>query len=218
MTIHHIFYIPTIFVLGLVVGTMINSKGEKNTVTKEAPYKTSAKLLLQSFLIFIIVFVITHVYEIPAGVKAVSRLLGGMDIFDKHPIFSATQVYERIESFPDAGLQTYRRFTYTIDVLFPVSLFIFLFTFVRFVSQRVAIPTYLSKAFISLPFLWLGFDLIENAVIFTILSGFPHRYYFLASSLGSITIVKFGLLFLSILTPSLFLTLGKKKSGVSKHF
>lgn len=212
MTSQHIFYIPTVFVLGLVFGTMI-SRSKEISSNEQLPYKTSGKRLLQTFLIFLLVFVITHVYEIPWGPKAVSRLLGGFEIFDKRPIFSGSEIYERIRLFPEVGLLAYKRFTYTIDILFPASFFVFLFTFARFVSQRVVIPKYLGSAMIRLPFLWFGFDLIENAAIFHILSTFPDKGDFLSSSLGFITAVKFCLLFLSILTPSLLYIFAKKGIG-----
>lgn len=217
MTVQHILYIPTIFLLGLVLGTMINQRGRILNSNEQLQYKTTGKKLLQTFLIFILVFVVTHMFEIPWGVKAVNRLLGGLEIFDRRPLFSGAEVYERIRLFPEDGLLAYKRFTYTVDVLFPAAFFAFLFTFARYVSQRIAVSNYLQSALISLPFAWLIFDLIENTIIFTILSGFPAKYPFLNSSLGFITAIKFGLLFLSIITPSL-LILFSKKAVVDKDY
>jgi hypothetical protein len=104
----------------------------------------------------------------------------------------------------------YKRFTYTIDILFPLSLLLFLFTFARFVSQRITIPKYLVNVLIGLPFFWFAFDLLENAVIFNILTKFPSQNEFLGGSLGIITAIKFGLLLLSIFTPSLLFIFAKK--------
>ncbi len=209
MTIQHIFYIPTIFLLGFVFGTMTNKVTESQN--NQLLYKTSRRKLLQTFLVFLLVFVITHIFEIPWGSKAVSQLLGGIEIFDKSPVFSSDAVYERISLFPAEGLMAYKRFTYTIDVIFPISFFVFLFTFSRFVFQRVTIPKYLENVLINIPIFWFVSDLLENAVIFNILTKFPSQNEFLGSSLGFISVIKFGLLMLSILVPSLLLLFAKKR-------
>jgi hypothetical protein len=209
MTIQHIFYIPSIFLLGFVFGTMVN----KTTTSKkdQLQYKTSKKKLLQTFLIFFLVFVVTHIFEIPWGSKAVSQLLGGIEIFDKSPVFSSEAVYERVRLFPAEGLMAYKRFSYTIDVLFPISFLVFLSTFARFVSQRITIPKYLAKVLIRVSFFWFAFDMLENAVIFNILTKFPSQNELLGSSLGFITVLKFGLLLLSILMPSLVFLFANKR-------
>ena len=94
MTIQHIFYIPTIFLIGFIFGTMINKA--PTSQNDQLQYKTSKKRLFQTFLIFLLVFVVTHIFEIPWGSKAVSQLLGGIEIFDKKPVFSSTAVYSAI--------------------------------------------------------------------------------------------------------------------------
>jgi hypothetical protein len=223
MTIQHILYIPIIFVLGLVFGFMISerrqgiAKNSMATIGQNAPlqYKTSGTKLFQTFVIFLLVFLITHLFEIPWGSKAVSQLLGGVEIFDKRPIFSSIEIYNRISKFPIEGLIAYKHFTYTIDIIFPLSFFAFLLTFARFVSQRISVSKYSVNILISLPFLWFACDLIENAIIFNILSNYPSQSVILASSLGYITTVKFGLLLLSIFTPSLVFIFANK---VKLHF
>lgn len=223
MTTQHIFYIPTIFLLGLVFGIIfterrrgintvnsITSKRQEDTVQ----HKTFGSKLFQTFVIFILVFVITHMFEIPWGSKAVGQLLGrGVEIFDKRPVFSSTEVYNQISKFPFEGLIAYKHFTYTIDIIFPLSFFAFLLTFARFVSQRITIPKYLVNILIGLPFFWFACDMFENAIIFSILSYYPTKIIILASSLGYITTVKFGLLLLSIFTPSLLFVFANKASS-----
>lgn len=210
MTIQHIFYIPTIFLLGFVFGTLVNKKEaitsnsiEKSSQKNLFKTKTSKNKLIQTFLIFLLVFIATHMFELPWSSKAISHLIGDLKIFDKRPVFSSAEVYKKLSLFSEEALITYKRFTYTIDIIFPLSLFIFLFTFARFISQRITIPNYIATVLIGLPFFWFAFDLIENAVIFNILSKFPTQSEFLAGSLGFITVIKFGLLLLSIFTPSL---------------
>lgn len=219
MTVQHILYIPTLFLLGFVFGIMFSEKRKgimaidsMESTSQEDPvqYKTNASKLVQIFIIFLLVFVITHVFEIPWGSKAVSILLGEVEIFDKRPVFSSIEVYNRISQFPFEGLIAYKYFTYTIDIIFPLSFFAFLITLARFVSQRIIIPKYLENILIGLPFFWFASDLIENAVIFSLLFNYPSQSIFLASSLGYITVMKFGLLLISIFTPSLLIIFAKK--------
>lgn len=215
MTIQHIFYIPTIFLLGLVFGTMINQRKHDistadSTIDSRLSYKTSGGKLIQTLLIFLLVFIATHMFEIPWGPKTISQLTGGLEIFDKKPAFSGIEVYNRLHLFPPEGLIAYKRFTYTVDILFPLSFFTFLYTFARFVSQRINFTKSLKTVLIALPFLWLASDLIENTVVFSILSIFPRENGLLSGALGYITVVKFTLLFLSIVTPSLLFLFRRK--------
>lgn len=219
MTIQHILYLPTIFVFGLVFGIMFNEKrrgiiADDSLVSSRqddpVQRRTSGSKLFQFFIIFLLVFVVTHMFEIPWGSKAVSQLLGEVEIFDKRPVFSSIEVYKRISQFPVEGLTAYKQFTYTIDIIFPLSFFAFLITLARFVSQRITIPKYLENFLIGLPFFWFASDLIENAVIFSLLFNYPSQSIFLASSLGYITAMKFGLLLFSIFTPSLLIIFARK--------
>lgn len=206
MTFQHLFYIPTIFLLGLIFGILLTN----NTSTASTEGKTSGKKLGLVFLIFIIVFIITHSFNVPAGSKQVSMLLGGLEIFDKKLIFGSDAVYHYIQSFPEIGIRVYKRFTYTIDVIFPLSMLAFLHTFSRFTLQRVALTKYLFKTVEILPWIWFGFDMLENATVFYILSEFPKQHPIIAGSLGWITVTKFALLLLSLLVPATLLLFVKK--------
>lgn len=225
MTLQHIFYIPTIFLLGFLFGSLISerrrSKSTGNLQTHfelpDSERRISGKILLFTFLIFIGVFVITHFFPIPYGPKIVQNALSGLEIFDKHPSFSSNEVYARLQSFPFEGLEVYKRFTYTVDIIFPLAFFYFLITLVRFVIERTSLSTFLRKAIIVIPFIWLSFDILENSIVFTLLSEFPIRNNFLGSILGFVTATKFGLLFLSILVPSLFYVFAKKKHKIIQN-
>ncbi|MGJ1264308.1 hypothetical protein [Sphingobacterium spiritivorum] len=206
MTFQHIFYIPTIFLLGLIFGILLSN----NTSTASAEGKMNGKKLGLVFLIFIIVFIITHSFNVPAGSKQVSMLLGGQEIFDKKPIFGSDAVYHYVQSLPETGIRVYKRFTYTIDIIFPLSMLAFLHTFCRFTLERVKLRKYLSKIVRFLPWTWFGFDMLENATVFYLLSEFPKQYPLVAGSLAWITVTKFVLLFLSLLVPALLLLFAKK--------
>ena len=223
MTFQHIFYIPTIFLIGMVFGSMINDRTQNKAIIKSGAFsnpnpisqpKTSKKILVQTFIFFLLIFIITHFFEIPYGSKSVSRILGGIEIFDKSPVFTSTAVYDRLNQFSTVGISVYKRFTYTIDILFPLSFFAFLLTFARFTSQRLKIKNNFTKLLIWLPILWLASDLLENTIIFYILTIFPTKNEILGGSLGFITVMKFGLLLLSIFAPSIIYILFKK----SEHY
>ncbi|WP_447636903.1 hypothetical protein [Flavobacterium microcysteis] len=208
MTFQHIFYIPAIFLLGFIFGILLSN----NTGTASADDKVSVKKLGLVFVIFLIVFIITHTFTIPAGSKQVSMLLGGLEIFDKKPLFGSDAVYDHIQSFTEIGIHAYKRFTYTIDVIFPLSMLTFLHTFAKFTLQRLKLPKYFFKTVRLLPWIWFGFDMLENTTVYYILSEFPKQYPFVAGSLGWITVAKFVLLFLSLLVPaSLLLFVRKQK-------
>jgi hypothetical protein len=215
MTTAHLLYIPTVFLLGMVFGALIAERGrEKSTgdrpLSDSPRLGISKKVLLLAFLIFLGTFVITHLFPVPYGSKMVERALGGLALFDKQPSFSATEVYARLQSYSLEGLPVYKKFTYTIDVIFPISLFYFLITLSRFAFQRTYLPASLAKVVLVFPVIWIGFDLLENSMVFTLLSQFPDRINFLGSLLGWVTAIKFGLLFLSILSPVWLIFLRKR--------
>ncbi len=211
MTSAHILYIPIIFSLGFLAGNLLSSG---TTLSREQAggqaSSISGRGVLGSLLIFMLVFLGTHFFNIPHSSKAVSHALQGKEIFDKKPAFSSAEVYKRIVSFPEEGLQLYKQFTYTIDVLFPVTLFIFLFLLTRFVIKRFSVSTFLQRLLFLIPVLWFVSDMIENVVVFNLLEWFPVRLEFFAGILGYITLTKFTLLLLSILGPILILVTSKK--------
>ena len=102
----------------------------------------------------------------------------------------------------------------SFDIIFPITFFYFLITLARFVIQRTSLSKYLAKVIIYLPFIWLAHDLLENSIVFTLLSEFPIRNNFLGSILGLVTTTKFGLLFLSILVPPIFFVFARKNSEI----
>lgn len=210
MTKEHIFYIPLIFFTGFLLGTLVigkrsYKKNEGLQVNSALPgssqFTISWKFLLSTFLIFVVVFIITHLFDLPYGAKNVKSALGNLEIFDKQPSFSSSKVYERLQAFSTDGLKVYKRFTYTMDVLFPVSFFTFLFTLTCFVGKRMTFSKKTVKVLTLLPIIWFLFDLLENAIVFCLVSEFPKRNDFLGGIIGYITVTKFGFLLLSVFVP-----------------
>lgn len=211
MTPQHILYIPIIFLLGYTFGKVTNLSLEKGRHNHRAQLAHDTNKLFYSFILFIAVLLITHAFEIPWGSKELNHLLNNKPLFDHHPTFTSQAVYQRIATFPAEGITAYKRFTHSIDLLFPAVLFFFLFTFARFVQTHAVSSAYLLRFLPVLSILWLASDLAENTFLFTILHTFPREVNFLAGMLGYITLVKFSLLLLSATAPSLLLLLSWKK-------
>jgi len=212
MTSAHILYIPIIFSLGLLSGTLLSSSSKtpfepKNLGNK--PKQIKGRTLLGSFFIFITVFIGTHFFNVPRSSKAVEIALQGAEIFDKKPSFSSEQVYNRIASFPIDGIWLYKQFTYTIDVLFPITLFAFLILLSLYVTRRLFMSRKVQIAFLLIPTIWFASDMLENSIVYYLLSTFPAKNKNLAGILGYVTTVKFTLLLLSIAVPTLVRTFEK---------
>lgn len=216
MTTQHLFYIPTVFLLGFVFGIIFSeNRLLRSTNNSDGSFRDrmSKNKLLYTFLIFILVFIITHLFEIPWGSKQVSSLLNGQEIFDKKPLFSSDEVYTKIGTFSEEGLKVYQRFTYTVDIIFPVSFFVFLLTFAQFVAYRIKKPKLINRIITILPTLWLITDFLENLILYIILSNYPTRYEFLGGIIGVVSAIKFTLLFCSIITPVIFWIISKRSTS-----
>jgi hypothetical protein len=209
MTSAHILYIPTIFLLGFLAGLLLG-KGSPASAGASGDLKTSAitgRMLLGSFAIFALVFVGTHFFEVPRSSRAVTKALDGLEIFDKKPSYTSDEVYSRIAMFPEKGRLLYMQFTYTIDILFPLTLFTFLILLTRFTTNKFSVSKPWQIGLHVLPVAWISTDFIENAMIFNLLDRYPANIDFIAGTLGYVTIMKFSLLLLSILAPTVIITL-----------
>jgi hypothetical protein len=202
MTSAHILYIPTVFMLGILTGMLIKSSGKVETNTP-SQQRVSGLLLLGSLFVFLFAFIGTHFFPIPRSAHAVHHALDGAEIFDKKPSYTSSEVYERINDFPEGGRILYKQFSYTTDILFPITLFCFLILLSIYVSQRAMIPQKLRIILVFIPIMWFSFDMVENAIVYHILDIYPMRKEWLASILGYVTIVKFALLLLSVAIPAL---------------
>lgn len=207
MTTEHILYIPSIFLFGFLMGRLSSSSSafkQTSALAKQSqPNKRRipGSFVVGSFLVFVMVFIATHVLEIPASTKAVTKSLGGLEIFDRKPSFSAPEVYSRISKFPDTGIRVYKQFTHTVDILFPLTLFTFLILLGRFVIPHFRNQRTFVQLVAIAPIIWFVSDLLENMTVFYLLDKFPTRHNLLAGGLGYVTLTKFAFLLLSILGP-----------------
>jgi hypothetical protein len=201
MTSAHLLYIPIIFMLGLLTGMLANSQNKPERTTPFVRHSISSRLLIASLMVFLFAFIGTHFFPIPRSAHAVHHALHGAEIFDKKPSYTAKEVFDRISTFPSAGIALYKQFTYTTDILFPITLFAFLILLSLFVSERVGIRGKYQVLLAAVPAAWFGMDVLENAIVYRLLDSFPNRNEFLAGILGYITLTKFSLLLISISIP-----------------
>ena len=215
MPAEHIIYIPMVFLLGFVLGGWLVTRLARRQLPAtrepaagaraEGATRTATSMwpVLSAFAVFASAFISTHIFPLFGGVKAIASATAGLRLLDQQPAFSSAEVYARLTEFGVAGRTLYQQFTYSTDVLFPLTLLVFLLLLARYVSARIALGTRLRRSLLALPLLWFATDMLENAMLFSLLAGFPARNDRLASGLGLVTVGKFVLLLLSISAPLL---------------
>lgn len=197
----HLFLIPAIFFLGLLVGAMLVRLRADGAVRRAAP-RPPHRLVAGAFVLFVMVFAATHTTSLGAGAAFVEATVQGQPLLDKLPSFTAQEVHARLEGFGAEGRSAYRRFTFTWDVVFPASLLLLLLATARWVSAWPDASPALRRAMPWVPIAWFASDMVENAILYELLSQFPRDDLRLAGILGNVTLAKFGLLALSIAIPA----------------
>jgi hypothetical protein len=209
MTLEHIFFIPIVFLSGFAAGIFFfkrrylvpaNVQVGKRTIPPSAIRNTKIALV-----IFLTTFVTTHFFTLPYSSKAIHSSLGS-PIFDKKASFGKEEVYERISKFNPVGIEDYKVFAYSTDVIFPLALFILMMSIYRLVQFQMSKHSFIFIA----PILWLLADFVENIIIFNLLVSFPVERPFLAEILGIVTYCKFALLLISVFIPIIVLSLSKR--------
>jgi hypothetical protein len=215
MTAAHILFIPTLFLLGFLMGGLVGARqtAALPAQAQMAQQRISAYLLFAAFLLFVAVFVATHLMPLFGGSMALHHAMGGAALFDQRPSFSSAEVQQRLAGFGDLGRALYQRFTYSVDVAFPLSLLAFLGLLAHFVAERRAMAPGLRRGLKLLPLLWFGCDMLENAMVFRLLEQFPIEIHPLGELLGYVTVLKFGLLLASLSLPVLLTVLGQRQSA-----
>ena len=195
MPTEHIFYIPAIFLLGMLAGRFIPTS---------RPYFAAAPgrgklgwFAAGSIVLTLLIFALTHVVAPLGGVHAVSNLGHGQTVLDQQPVFSASEIYMRLEGFGAAGRDAYKAMTYSSDLLFPTSLLAALVLLGTYLGRRAGFSGATLRWMTLLPIGWFVADMAENAVIYQILNAYPERVAW-APALGFVTVVKFALLLSSI--------------------
>ena len=118
-------------------------------------------------------------------------------MLDQQPVFSASEIYTRLEGFGAAGRDAYKAMTYSSDLLFPTSLLAALVLLGTYLGRRAGFSGAAWRWRTLMPVAWFVADMAENAMIYQILDAYPEHMAW-APALGVVTVLKFALLLSSI--------------------
>lgn len=164
-----------------------------------------------AFVIFIMIFSVTHFGTFPGSVKYFKEITNNQPLLDLKPEFSTVGVYDRLESFGEDGRTAYLQLVPTIDLVFPLSAFILFLMLGRWAAEKHSQRFY-SRHYWTLPTAYLLMDFLENTLIFLILIRYPERLDTVASGLGFISVIKRILMISSIGIPLVLLSLASFRS------
>jgi hypothetical protein len=155
-----------------------------------------------------------HFLHFPGSVPDFEQVTNGSKLLDVAPSFTVAGVYEQLEGYGDEGRRNYAFRNVTVDVALPLSLLPFLWLFMR--AATAWLPSRgLRVALIAIPFIYVAFDLVENAAVLTLLRSYPSRMEFLAASLPYVTMVKRVASLLAVFGPLIMLALRWRRSRKS---
>jgi hypothetical protein len=197
MPITHIFYIPIVFFLGLFFGSVI-AQYRLGVYAADLSLARHIRRSAIALGIFVAVFIATHALGFAGGSASLEVALGGSPILDKLPSFSQEEVHARLVGFGEKGRDAYKRFTFTADFVFPLSLLLFLLSLSTLVYARIKARTQIGILLFIFPILWFLSDMLENAIVYRLLAEFPDEDVRLSGAIGYVTMIKFGLLAASI--------------------
>lgn len=151
---------------------------------------TRLKSLIAAFVFFSVVFVGTHVAKFPGSLSHLMMVTHDQPILDLKASFSSAETYQRLEAFGEVGRGAYVTTMLTIDTIFPISAFLFLFMLARYTTERLNVRPKQAWALWGVSIAYLAFDFLENVTVAVLLANFPERLDFLASNIGFLTMGK----------------------------
>lgn len=166
--------------------------------------KSTKSRALISFVVFILVFGITHFAAFPGSVEHFKDVTNDQKLLDLKPEFSAHGVYDRLDAFGDDGRAAYLKLIPTIDIIFPICAFIFFLMLGQLAKEDYPQSLY-ARYYWTLPSTYLLMDFIENSLVVLMLVNYPERMDSVASVLGFISVTKRVFMILSFGIPLLLL-------------
>ncbi|HYT66245.1 MAG TPA: hypothetical protein VEL51_07510 [Vicinamibacterales bacterium] len=151
--------------------------------------KTGKVFVIAGFWALLVVLAV-HLLQFPGSVPDFNRASGGGVLLDASPAFTSDAVYERLAGYGEAGRQNYSFRNVSVDVLLPLSVLPFLFLFIGRAVSRFSFRPLLRAVFLSVPVVYVAFDLLENASVLALLANYPERMNVLAASLPYTTLIK----------------------------
>jgi hypothetical protein len=177
---------------------------------------TRFKFLLAAFVFALSVFFVTHLLKFPGSVAYLMEVSNGEKMLDMQPSFSTEETYRRLETFGEFGRRIYVRTIVTVDIIFPLSAFAFLFLWAKYAAEQVDIRNSLRKVLWSLAIAYVTLDFLENISIIIMLSKFPERFEFLGTYIGYLTQGKRISMIGALVLPAVFLLVAKASSSFKR--
>jgi hypothetical protein len=170
---------------------------------------TSRRSLLFAFVVAFLAFAATHLLPIEGNVRALTSATEGQPILDMKPSFSSDEVYQRLAAFGAVGRAAYRQTITTTDIVFPLSVFVFLFLLARYTAGRLNVGGRLRPLLLALPIAYFAADMAENAAVLAMLWDYPQRHDLIGGSIGYVTVVKRVAQAAALLGPLVLLLAGR---------
>jgi hypothetical protein len=121
-------------------------------------------------------------------------------LLDAAPAFTPDAIYRRRAGYGDAGRQNYAFRNVTTDVLLPLSLLPFLVLLIGRAVARFSVSQFQRGLLLSVPVVYVAFDLLENASVIALVARYPERMN-VATSLPYTTLVKRAASLLALVIP-----------------
>lgn len=162
----------------------------------------------------LLVVLAVHFLDFPGSVPRFKKESRGGVLLDVAPSFHVDTTYQRLAAYGREGRSSYFFRNLTVDILLPFSMFPFLFLFMRKALALEDFCKSLRLALLSFSFVYVLFDLAENAVVLVLLGEFPRRLDWLAGILPYLTLVKRVASVFALFVPVVIFTIvfGRRKS------
>lgn len=157
-------------------------------------------LLIAGILALLAVFVV-HFLDFPGSVPRFKEISGGGVLLDQSPAFTADETYRRLSDYGEAGRSSYKFRNLTVDVILPLSLLPFLFLLMLKAVAPLRLNLFREVLLISIPFVYVIFDVTENVMVLVLLNKFPERMDLLAGIVPYITSIKRAALLSALFVP-----------------
>ena len=151
--------------------------------------KNRMPFVLALLLAVLVVFAV-HSLDFPGSVPDFERLSAGGVLLDVRPSFSEEATYQRLSDYGNEGRNNYVFRNLTVDVLLPLIVFPALFLLMLHALKGSSLGPVPRVILLSLPFIYVIFDLAENAIVLALLAYFPERMHLLAGVLPYMTVIK----------------------------
>jgi hypothetical protein len=181
---------------------------QEQTMTRPHP-------LIASFLVLFVVFLVTHLASFPGSLAHLMEITENQPILDLQASFSSAETYARLEGFGEHGRQMYMRTMLTIDTIFPLSAFAFLFLFARHATRRLETPHWITVMLPLLSIAYLTLDFLENTTVLVLLTTYPDRWDFLAANIGFLTVGKRASMYAALLAPLVLMLVAEMRRRLS---